>query len=168
MSICAISASVIKTQVKNNDSMQEDFDVKRSEGGIRNIEFLVQALQLIHRGELIATTYTTLSALEKLHELSILSNKEYTNLSTWYVTLRKIEHILQLLEDRQTHTIPNDEQIQLKIGKVVFSQKIIHVDTFQKNIQEIRNGITTLCGEIFVRSGNIQSKETAAEPPATI
>lgn len=85
------------------------FNVKLARGGIRDIEFLVQCLQRLHGGrELWVRQGGTLLALSRLRDKDLLSAPEHSRLASAYQFLRHLEHRLQLLEDRQTHTLPSD------------------------------------------------------------
>ncbi len=82
-------------------------EVKLGEGSIRDAEFVVQYLQLAHGAEHPQLrTGNTKAALEQLTELSLLSPDEHRVLSEGYTFLRTVEHYLQILEYRQTHTLP--------------------------------------------------------------
>jgi glutamate-ammonia-ligase adenylyltransferase len=85
-------------------------DVKLGYGGIREIEFVIQALQLIYSGR--DRTLREKNALKALHILSqkgLISYQEHDVLSKAYIFLRTVEHRIQLLDDLQTQTLPNDE-----------------------------------------------------------
>ncbi|MEJ7607226.1 MAG: hypothetical protein WKF37_13405 [Bryobacteraceae bacterium] len=80
-------------------------DIKLTRGGIRDIEFLVQCLQRLHGGrELWLRHSGTLLALTRLQDKGLLSSTEYSRLTAAYHFLRHLEHRLQFLDDRQTHT----------------------------------------------------------------
>jgi glutamate-ammonia-ligase adenylyltransferase len=82
-------------------------EVKLGEGSIRDAEFVVQYLQLAHGAEHPQLrTGNTKVALEQLTELSLLPPDEHRVLSEGYTFLRTVEHYLQILEYRQTHTLP--------------------------------------------------------------
>jgi glutamate-ammonia-ligase adenylyltransferase len=84
-------------------------DVKTGLGGLRDIEFLAQGLQLVHAGgkpELLQAG--TLAALSALTEAGILDRAAAEQLTGDYLFLRRVEHFLQIYEDRQTHTLPRD------------------------------------------------------------
>jgi glutamate-ammonia-ligase adenylyltransferase len=84
-------------------------DVKLAPGGIRDIEFLVQCLQRLHGGrEPWVRHGGTLLALSRLLDKALLSSGEYGRLAPAYRFLRNLEHRLQLENDRQVHTLPND------------------------------------------------------------
>ena len=85
-------------------------DLKLGRGGIREIEFFVQALQLIHGGRQPALRARgTLAALEKLLFAGLVSEHEHRTLGDAYLFLRRVEHRLQLDELLQTHALPEGE-----------------------------------------------------------
>ncbi|MHB8513401.1 MAG: bifunctional [glutamine synthetase] adenylyltransferase/[glutamine synthetase]-adenylyl-L-tyrosine phosphorylase [Actinomycetota bacterium] len=87
-----------------------DREVKRGPGGIRDIEFAVQLLQLVHarRDESIRQA-GTLQALEALARGAYVGDEDAVELAKAYEFLRKVEHRLQMAQERQTHTVPEDE-----------------------------------------------------------
>lgn len=86
-------------------------DVKRGYGGIREVEFLIQALQLIYGAkEKSLQERNSLRAMHKLSQKGLLSYEEYSILSKAYSFLRVLEHRLQILDDRQIHTIPEGKK----------------------------------------------------------
>src|SRR5262245_14088610 len=91
------------------DSGDADFprDVKTGRGGIRDIEYTVQFLQLLNGGDLPGVRQrNTLLALEALEIAGCLNSQETYILADAYRFLRKTEHRLQLLFDLQTHKLP--------------------------------------------------------------
>jgi len=85
------------------------FDLKNGEGGIREIEFFVQALQLIHSGKQPALRVRgTLPALDALLFAGLVTDDEHAELAAAYRWLRHAEHVLQLEAGLQTQTIPSD------------------------------------------------------------
>ncbi len=82
-------------------------NVKLGEGGIREIEFLVQTLQLVWGGRNPALRDpSTLGALAQLVRAGHVSGDAATELADAYGYLRRVEHRLQMVADRQTHTLP--------------------------------------------------------------
>lgn len=82
-------------------------DVKLTRGGIRDIEFLVQCLQRLHGGrEKWVRQPGTMIALSRLHDKGLIKGSEFDALMEAYVFLRHLEHRLQVMEDRQTHALP--------------------------------------------------------------
>ncbi|HEY7155667.1 MAG TPA: bifunctional [glutamate--ammonia ligase]-adenylyl-L-tyrosine phosphorylase/[glutamate--ammonia-ligase] adenylyltransferase, partial [Gemmataceae bacterium] len=82
-------------------------EVKTGFGGIRDIEFTIQFLQLLNGGDLPEVRQrNTLLALAALERVGCLTDQEYRVLDDAYGFLRKVEHRLQLLFDLQTHRLP--------------------------------------------------------------
>jgi glutamate-ammonia-ligase adenylyltransferase len=99
-----------KAVEKTNTNGQNEFDVKNGEGGIRDIEFLVQGIQLVNAMELPEIIHgNTLVSLELLKTRNLIPDRVAENLTNDYMFLRRLEHFLQLFEDRQVHTLPKDE-----------------------------------------------------------
>ena len=85
-------------------------DVKSGRGGIRDIEFTIQFLQLLGGGDAPRVrTGSTLEAIHRLAEAGALTDQEREILERTYTLLRTIEHRLQILYDRQTHTLPTSD-----------------------------------------------------------
>lgn len=84
-------------------------EVKLGEGSIRDVEFVAQYLQLVY-GAAHPELHTgnTLEALARLVEVGFLAADEYRILVDGYVFLRTVEHYLQILDYRQTHSLPAD------------------------------------------------------------
>ena len=82
-------------------------NVKLGAGGIREIEFVVQALQLLHAARHpFLQEAGTLKAIRGLAELEFLPNEDAGKLETAYRFLRRVEHRLQIEAEQQTHTVP--------------------------------------------------------------
>ena len=89
------------------------FDLKRGRGGIREIEFFAQTHQLIHGGrDLRLRTSDTRAALMALARAGLVEEETATQLATAYTRLRTVEHRIQMLEDRQTHAIPDGDALE--------------------------------------------------------
>ena len=92
-------------------------EVKTGRGGIRDIEFTIQFLQLLNGGDLPEVRQrNTLLALQALERAGCLTDQEYRVLDDSYRFLRKTEHRLQLLFDLQTHRLPEDEEELRKLA----------------------------------------------------
>ena len=85
-------------------------DVKLSRGGIREIEFTVQLLQVVRGGQYPELrTRPTVSALQRLVRAGLMPQDTADALTKAYVFLRQVEHRIQYLDDQQTHVLPTDE-----------------------------------------------------------
>jgi glutamate-ammonia-ligase adenylyltransferase len=82
-------------------------DVKLSRGGIREIEFTVQLLQVVRGGQFPELrTRPTLQALERLAAAGLVSTETAQALAAAYTFLRRVEHRIQYMDDQQTHVLP--------------------------------------------------------------
>ena len=92
------------------DSTFKKGDIKRGYGGIREIEFFAQALQLIYGGrEPLLREKSLLKVLHRLLVKALIGQEDYFILSDNYRFLRTLEHRLQQVNDLQTHMIPSDD-----------------------------------------------------------
>ncbi|RCV88255.1 bifunctional [glutamate--ammonia ligase]-adenylyl-L-tyrosine phosphorylase/[glutamate--ammonia-ligase] adenylyltransferase [Billgrantia montanilacus] len=92
-------------------------NIKLGPGGIREVEFVVQAFQLIRGGRDTELQVTSLkTALERLPDVGLLPQEVVDELLPDYVFLRDLEHALQALEDRQTQSLPGDDQDRERVA----------------------------------------------------
>src|SRR5260370_37131019 len=92
-------------------------DVKLGTGGIREIEFVVQALQLIHGAHHpFLQESSTFKALRGLRQLDLLPREEVLTLDNAYRFLRRVEHRLQIEAEQQTHTVPQEPDALLRLA----------------------------------------------------
>jgi glutamate-ammonia-ligase adenylyltransferase len=93
-------------------------NIKTGVGGIRDVEFAVQALQLQHAVDFPRlVTGNTLEAMDRLREAGLIDAARMTVLRSDYVFLRRTEHFIQLLEDRQTHILPQKNREMEALSK---------------------------------------------------
>ncbi len=94
------------------------FNVKLGRGGIREIEFIAQALQLAHGAD---DTWLhaphTLISLGRLADRHLITDRERTELSDAYAFLRMLEHRLQMEHGLQTHSVPADERRRTLVAR---------------------------------------------------
>jgi glutamate-ammonia-ligase adenylyltransferase len=95
-------------------------NVKLGRGGVREIEFMVQALQLLRAGrQPFLQGAQTLASLSKLVQYELLSADESSMLAEAYCFLRDVEHRLQMENNLQTHTIPTDRHAQERLARLM-------------------------------------------------
>lgn len=93
-------------------------DIKRSRGGIRDVEFSVQLLQLVHgRLEPELRQAGTLDALQALTDLGFIVDEDRDRLEGAYRFLRDLEHRIQLWDLRQTQDVPSDPERKAQLGR---------------------------------------------------
>jgi glutamate-ammonia-ligase adenylyltransferase len=93
------------------------FDVKLGIGGIREVEFLVQSMQLIYGGrQPDLDEPNTLRCIEKLTSLGIFPQNVAEQLREAYIFLRRVEHWVQLDQNRQTQRLPKSEEAMSRLA----------------------------------------------------
>ncbi|WP_307848288.1 bifunctional [glutamine synthetase] adenylyltransferase/[glutamine synthetase]-adenylyl-L-tyrosine phosphorylase [Microbispora oryzae] len=97
---------------------EADRQIKLGPGGLRDIEFAVQLLQLVHgRGDPLLRRRATLSALAALSRGGYVGRDDAKALAEAYTFLRQVEHMLQLHRLRRTHVVPADTAELRRIGR---------------------------------------------------
>lgn len=134
----------LKTRI---DSTFKKGDIKRGYGGIREIEFFAQALQLIYGGrEPLLRERSLLRALHRLLQKALIGQEDYFVLSDNYRFLRTLEHRLQQLNDLQTHTLPSgDAELSALAKKMGFSDR----DAFLADLEKRRKNVRSIYDSLF-------------------
>jgi len=85
------------------------FDVKRGRGGIREIEFIIQSMQLLHAGRNSELrVQPSMLAIERLKDAGVIGDEDVAELKAAYRFWRRIEHAIQSRRGEQTHRLPED------------------------------------------------------------
>ncbi len=111
---------IARMKARIEATSRNEYDVKLRPGGIRDIEFIIQALQLLNAGKFPQLKEAnTLSAIDKLAHFGFLSESEAKILRGNYIYFRRIEHLLQFSQDIQTHTISTDPDTLTWLAKAM-------------------------------------------------
>ena len=134
----------LKTSIEQRSKSDEN--IKFVSGGIRDIEFSLQALQLLNGGKAInIRTGNSLDAIDKLSDKNILAKEEAEIFNSVYVFYRRAEHYLQLMNDQQTHTIPAEGEMAEKLAHYLKFKDLKsfkeELETNKKKVQTIYNSI---------------------------
>src|SRR5438046_7072354 len=122
----------IERDVVGPDKLQRD--VKLGIGGIREIEFIVQALQLIHGAQHpFLQEPSMLKALRALRQLHLLPREEVLALDNAYRFFRRVEHRLQIEAEQQVHTVPEDPEA---LRRLAHSLRFLSAEAFTAALQE--------------------------------
>lgn len=100
-------------------------NIKLGAGGIREIEFIVQVFQLIRGGREVALQqHELLKVLSEIERLELITQTQRQDLQNAYLFLRRVENVLQAIDDKQTQTLPNDalNQARLVAATAKFTQ----------------------------------------------
>jgi glutamate-ammonia-ligase adenylyltransferase len=135
----------LKADIEKN--LRNDENIKLSSGGIRDIEFSVQALQLINGGRFKEIrTGNTLEAIELLNKKNLLSQEETIIFKVAYLFYRNAEHFLQLMNDKQTHLIPESGEL---LEKLSFYLRYKSVMELKKNLTLKRSQVKKIFSSIM-------------------
>jgi len=125
-------------------------EVKLGAGSIRDIEFLVQSLQLMHGAQTPwILSANTLDALVRLTEPGLINALWYRQLRSGYVFLRTIEHSLQLLHNQQTHELPTNPN---QLNWLAFRLDYPDSETFLERFEQHRSTIRTIFEQCLFES----------------
>jgi glutamate-ammonia-ligase adenylyltransferase len=115
-------------------------DLKLGPGGIREVEFFVQSLQLIWGGrEPSLRASNTLEALRRLRSRGLVTDRESRELESAYLTLRRLEHRVQFATGIQTHTLPSGELLETIARTVGFAS----AKDLEKDLEKTRRRVAT-------------------------
>jgi len=135
---------------RNVERSNAGFNVKLQRGGIREIEFIAQALQLAHGGrdEWLRVAHTLIS-LGRLADRNLISEQERSELSEAYAFLRTLEHRLQMEHGLQTHTVPQTEaQRSLVARRMGFSGATL-LDDFESALRLHTSNVRRAYDRVF-------------------
>ncbi len=135
----------LKSNIEKN--LKDEANIKLVPGGIRDIEFSVQALQLINGGRIESLrTGNTIAALRELQNNNLLTINETKILMKAYKFYRKIEHYLQLMNDTQTHLIPSKGELLDRLSHYLVFPNVKsflqEVDVNRKQVLKIYRSVT--------------------------
>lgn len=142
-----------KEKINREHTTNKGFNVKLGEGGIREIEFIAQALQLAYAGKdkWLRAPHTLIS-LSRLADRKLLSENELTQLSDAYEFLRRLEHRLQMENGLQTHILPDEPEKRLLVAKWMNCQDLID---FDDSLNFNSNNVNQIFQRVF---GNFRAK----------
>ena len=137
-------------------------DVKLGRGGIREIEFIAQALQLAHGGRdrWLRSSHTLIS-ITRLADRGLLAEDELSRLFEAYEFLRRLEHILQMENGLQTHLVPNDPPRRLLVAR---RMRCSGADDFNAELQRHTSNVHRTFRRVF-SDDNIEQAEARNFPP---
>lgn len=102
----------------NIPANKSDRELKLGKGGLRDVEFSVQMLQLVHgRSDVMLRSANTMSALESMATWGYVGREDAATLAAAYRFLRTMEHRLQLYRMQRTHVVPTDDHALRRLGR---------------------------------------------------
>ena len=141
------------------------FNVKLQRGGIREIEFIAQALQLAHGGrdEWLRVTHTLIS-LGRLADRNLISEQERSELSDAYRFLRTLEHRLQMEHGLQTHTVPQAEVPRTLIARRMGFSGSTALENFEQALALHTGNVRRAYDRVFAEAEGLEKAVPEAEP----
>ena len=149
----------------------EDRRIKLGPGGLRDVEFTVQLLQLVHgRSDESLRVRGTLEALDALSAGGYVSRTDAAALSGCYKALRLLEHRSQLFRLRRTHNLPEKEENLRRIERGI-SDCLGRGDSLWEGFKDLRRRVRSLHQEIYYRpllgfAAALSADEMALSPQA--
>jgi glutamate-ammonia-ligase adenylyltransferase len=134
----------ITQELRRKDRME---NVKLGPGGIREIEFIGQAFQLIRGGsEKSLQTRGILDVLRLLGEMELLTPQDAEQLQASYGFLRRVENHIQQYQDRQTHDLPKTEAAR---DALAYSMNYPDWESFKQKLDQVRREVHEVFGQVF-------------------
>lgn len=138
--------SMIRSEVRRRGLSN---NIKLGAGGIREIEFIAQVFQLIRGGREPSLRHRgLLETLQAIGELELLTSDQIEQLTGAYRFLRRLENILQAIEDKQTQTLPDksDDQLRLTFAMGYYSWEAL-TEQIQLEMARVHQVFVALIGE---------------------
>ena len=153
----------MKAMIINQQTQRQDLDnVKLGVGGIRDIEFIVQAFALIYGGHhvRIAEHPACLECMQVLTELGYIDAEESKQLSSAYRFLRRLEHAIQARHDNQTQRLPSDADELLAIAQTLGFES---VSSFRSVLDAHRQNVSRPFGRMVIDRQSPKQESLNAE-----
>jgi glutamate-ammonia-ligase adenylyltransferase len=144
-------------------SMEGETNLKLGRGGIREIEFFIQALQLVYAGKNPALRErNSLKALDTLLEARLIADEDHRKLTEAYRFLRTVEHRIQVVQERQTHNLPAKPEEILALARRSGFMRTNGLDRFKETLENHRRNVSAIYGNLF--HSRDEKLEQAANP----
>ena len=150
------SVQAMRARVTDNiPPAQVEQQIKLGPGGLRDIEFTVQLLQLVHgRTDPTVRTKSTIESLEALTGSSYISRADAQTFALYYKKLRLLEHRIQLSQLRRTHLMPAKEQERRALARSLVSPErlgTLSAEQMYKAWQKLKRNVRSLHERVFFR-----------------
>lgn len=155
------NVSLSKQKINFEKAGKSGFNVKLGKGGIREIEFIAQALQLAYGGsdEWLRAPHTLIS-LSRLADRNLLSEIELTELSEAYKFLRRLEHRLQMENGLQTHLVPENKERKLLLAR---RMNFENSGQFEIVLENHASNVTRIFSRVFGEAKNFRQRRKRAQ-----
>jgi glutamate-ammonia-ligase adenylyltransferase len=152
-----IDASLVREREKEEN-------LKLGRGGIREIEFFIQALQLVYAGKNPRLRErNSLRALQALREARIIREEDCLALSEAYRFLRTVEHRIQVMQERQTHNLPSKEEDMRALARRCGYLRPNGTSRFREVLEGHRQKVSAIYGDLFLSRDKRLREEISPE-----
>lgn len=128
-----------------------EYNIKLGRGGIREIEFFIQALQLVYAGKnLLLRKRNSLAALAALRDARIIGEDDFSALSEAYRFLRMVEHRIQVVQERQAHSLPKKGEEMLALARRCGYLRQNGPRRFRETLEAHRQRVSAIYGNLFL------------------
>jgi glutamate-ammonia-ligase adenylyltransferase len=128
-----------------------EYNIKLGRGGIREIEFFIQALQLVYAGKNPSLRRkNSLQAMNALREAGLMQSEDHSSLHDAYRFLRTVEHRIQMVQERQTHSIPRKEEEFRALARRCGFVGDDGPGIFRAALEMHRGNVTSIYGGLFL------------------
>ncbi len=141
-----------------------EYNIKLGRGGIREIEFFIQALQLVYAGKNpTLRERNSLKALAVLRDGRLIKDEDCVALADAYRFLRTVEHRIQVVQERQTHSLPKkDEEFAALARRSGFLRKD-GTERFREELERHRSAVSAIFGDLFLARDERLKEEVSPE-----
>ncbi|GGL75309.1 bifunctional [glutamine synthetase] adenylyltransferase/[glutamine synthetase]-adenylyl-L-tyrosine phosphorylase [Glutamicibacter protophormiae] len=162
------SVQAMRRRVSDNISKDDvPWQIKLGPGGLRDVEFTVQLLQLVHgRVEPSIQVPTTTLAIHAMSETGYIGREDATNFDGSYRFLRLLEHRIQLSQLRRTHLMPRNEDAQRVLARAIRGAGDLQAtspDKLLRRWNETKRLVRSLHERIFYRPLLVSSSNLSAD-----
>jgi [glutamine synthetase] adenylyltransferase / [glutamine synthetase]-adenylyl-L-tyrosine phosphorylase len=132
-------------------SQEGEVNIKLGRGGIREIEFFIQALQLVYAGKNPQLRErNSLKALATLRDSRIIKEADCTSLAEAYRFLRTVEHRIQVVQERQTHSLPRKDDEMAALARRCGFLRADGTERFIEALEAHRQSVSSIYGDLFL------------------
>ncbi len=146
--------SIVRIKARIESKSDTANSIKLRQGGIRDIEFIVQALQLLHGGKHPAIRANgTIDALEQLTLVGLLNARDADDLHRAYVLYRTLEHRVQMELNTQTHAIPETKE---EIASLALRSGMPDANTLTETLEKHTRCVRELFDRVLATPSDLQ------------
>ncbi|RNC68004.1 MAG: bifunctional [glutamate--ammonia ligase]-adenylyl-L-tyrosine phosphorylase/[glutamate--ammonia-ligase] adenylyltransferase [Desulfuromonadales bacterium] len=143
---------------------ESECNIKLGRGGIREIEFFIQALQLVYAGKNpLLRERNSLKALESLRDTRLITDSDASALTDAYRFLRTVEHRIQVVQERQTHSLPTKDDEMQALARRCGYLRANGLERFREVLESHRGSVSAIYGGLFLSRDEKLKEEVRPE-----